>query len=413
MKRLMICLFGSLIFGAASADAAVWTTKRAWTDQDEVRFGEFIRTLPLNYLDKGTHPFANIPTDCADAAYALRIVFSFQNGLPFEATLFDGKITNESARFDDVADEVQRVRKFIQLVRNGTNTRSLIEDSYPIAIRRGVVRPGTMFLHPQGSSKVPLTYRAGHVYYIQSVGQNGIIRYVSSTVPAAVRSLNARNGIVFAPMTEEGGYRAWKRPGAKAQANESLEQFRLGGWKANSYRDGSLWTRWQDAIVARLAVRAATPEEDLAAKRENLEGVVRERIKVVREGWAFYRKNYAAGQCMSARDYDAHSTPTRDVKVQIELQDFEAAANRFVDSRFNWSRASALRKVYAQSQFEVMPGLTIDVAQLKIAFLSDRVLAVSEPEHAPEVRWGLAEQGKWPCPDRRKAYHGHDTVRAE
>lgn len=413
MKRFLTSfgLFGVLALSASTAGASVWTTQRPWTNQDELRFGEFIRTLPMNFLDKGTGAFSNIPTDCADAAYTLRIVFAYQNGLPFEASLSESKVTNETDRFDGVTDELQRVRKFINYVRNGTNTQTLIKDSYPLAIRRGVIRSGTMFLHPQGNEKVPLTYRAGHVYYIQAVGDNGIIRYVSSTVPAAVRSLNVRNGIVFSPMTEDGGYRAWRWPGVATQQNESLEQFKLAGWHPNSYRDGALWNRWSDEIIKRLAIRAPTPKESLDAVAENLQGLISERAKAVNEGWAFYNKKYKPGQCMNAEDYDGHSTPTRDVKIQIELQSFDVVANAYNNSTFHWIPAKALHELYESYRYQVAPNIVVDVNQLKNAFLSNHVLQISEPEHSPEVRWGLAEQGTWPCPDRRKAYHGADTVR--
>lgn len=411
LRRTLIVF--ALISGATTAHGAAWTTTRQWTNADEERFSQFIATLPLNYLNKGDHPYSGIPTDCADAAYTLRTIFAAQNGLPVSFSTFNGTLTNETTAFDGIADPVKRVRKFIAKLNYDTNTQTLAKDSYPIAIRRGVVRPGTMFLHPQGSSEVPLTYRPGHVYYIQTVRDNGIIKYISSTVPAAVRDLNPRNGVIFAPMGKDGGYRAWKWPNTAERPNQSEEQFQIGGWREKSYRDGSVWSSWQDAVVSRLRTRLPTPKEAVDAEWENLENVVNGRIQAVSAGWNFYRKNYAAGQCTNEADYDSYSTSTRDVKVQVELQNFAAAAQKYVYSQpggFFTNYEKKLQEFYRQFQFTVAPGVTIDINNLRDAFLTTKVLAISEPEHSPEVRWGLKDQGRWVCPHRAKNYHGGEQA---
>lgn len=411
LRQVMMTL--AVVGATATARAAVWQTVRQWTQADEDRFSAFIATLPLNYFTKGTHPFTGIPTDCADAAYTLRTIFASQNGLPVAYSASNGLLTNESTAFDDIADPVKRIRKFIAKVNYETNTLTLAKDTYPIAIRRGVVRPGTMFLHPQGSSQVPLTYRPGHVYYIQTVRDNGIIRYISSTVPTAVRDLNPRNGIIFAPMGKDGGYRAWKWPNTTERPNQSEEQFKMGGWREKSYRDYSVWTDWQAAIVGRLQKRQPTPKEAVDAEWENLENIVNGRIKAVNDGWSYYRKNYASGQCMNDEDYDAYSTSTRDVKVQVELQNFEDAAKKFVYSQpagFFTSYEKNLQDYYRKFTFTVAPGLVIDINTLRDAFLTEKTLAISEPEHAPDIRWGLKPAGRWVCPQRAKNYHGGERA---
>lgn len=398
------------------ARADVWTAQNQWSPAYEQRFGEFIRNLDLELFAKSTGDWGRLATDCADAAYALRIIFAYENRLPVSFRTWQGVMANTSREFDDVQDPVKRVRKFIAKVNHYTNTRTLVNDTYPVAIRPGVIRPGVMFLHPQGNSEVPLTYRAGHVYYLQDVKDNGIIRYISSTVPAAVRALDPRNGIIFTPMDKDGGYRAWVWPDTGVRPNFSEEQFELGDWRPRAYRDGEAWYRWSAAIESRIRARAPTPEERIRAQLENLTVVVQNRAKAVQAGWSFYRKNYNPGQCMNEKDYDAYSTPTRDVKVQVELQNFAQAARGYVNSMGDaWGRdeASRLAQFNRKVLFEVLPGVKVSVTDLNQAFLTETTLHISEPEHAPEVRWGLREQGRWPCPHRAKNYFGGERVRQD
>lgn len=406
-------VFSTALMLTNTAQAQVWTATNRWNEQFERKFSEYVRTLDLQMFTKTSGPWARIPTDCADAVYTLRTIFAYENRLPVSYTTWKGKMTNQMTDFDDIQDPVKRVRKFIAQVNYYTNTSSLVNDTYPIAIRRGVVRPGTLFLHPQGNSSVPLTYRAGHVYYLQAVPENGIIRYISSTVPAAVRNLDPRNGIIFAPMGTDGGYRTWIWPDSSERPNQSNMQFQIGDWRAKSYRDNQIWYTWQEAVISRVAARPASSEERVRAELENLTVVVRNRVAAVAAGWKHYQSKYGAGQCMSENDYSNYSTPTRDVKVQVELQNFELAAEAYVNSQGNsWGGNSSqrLEQFYRKIQFEVMPGVTANVIDLKRAFLTNTALLISEPEHHPEVRWGLRAQGRWPCPHRAKAYVGGDQI---
>lgn len=417
MSSWKLILGGALVivgnFVAAPAHADVWTTENQWSAAYEQRFGKFIRELDLKIFEKTTGDWARIPTDCADAAYTLRIIFAYENKLPVAFRTWKGVMKNDMRDFDDIQDPVKRVRKFIARVNESTSTQTLTNDTYPVAIRQNVIRPGVLFLHPQGGSDVPLTYRAGHVYYLQSVFENGLIRYISSTVPAGIRALDPRNGIIFAPMGKDGGYRAWIWPDSSDRPNYSEEQFQLAGWYPKAYRDGEIWSRWSEAIQERIRIREPSPEEGIRAQLENLTVVVNNRAKAVKAGWEFYKSRYQSGQCMSEKDYDAYSTPTRDVKVQVELQYFAAAVRRYVNSMGNawgYDQESRVAQFNRKVTFEVLPGVKIDVNNLTHAFLTETTLQISEPEHTPEVRWGLKDQGRWVCPHRAKNYVGGDRV---
>lgn len=417
----LIGAIGILVASASSARAAVWETRRHWDLQAEAEFSEWMRTLPVDLFSNPQSRYYGLETDCGDTAYVLRILFAYQSGLPVR---FQNSpdLSNSTSRFDSLpagspTDESlgKRVRAFIDLVRNRTSTEALSEDTYPIAINAGTIRPGAMFLHAASNKdpSVPVTYRSGHVYYIKGVNlQNGMIQYISSTVPEAVRSLSVRYGIVFAPQETDSGYRAWKWPDSDERPGASFEQFQIGNWHPHSYHESAFWDSWQDAIQARLRVRPISIRERFGAADRNLQASLQERATAVLAGWAYYRENYRAGQCMDESDYDDYSTPSRDVKIQSELQRYRLAAADYLRELRRSGKVSRdqafgdqLVSMYRQFIFEPYKGVQMDFVALWTNFMTEKALEISEPEHSPQVRWGQAPQGEWVCPQRRSQYH--------
>jgi hypothetical protein len=399
---------------AVTARADVWETKAPWDDTAELAFSTWIRTLPMDIFTKDSSPYKGIPTDCADAVYSLRTIFASEHGLAVKFTGSGGQdLSNTNKTFDTIADPALRIRKFINFVRNNTNTQTLVADTYPVAITRKTVRGGTLFVHPESgpNSGVPITYRAGHVYYIQDVYQNGMVRFFSSTVPVAVRDLQPRIDIVFAPFDVTGGFRDWKRPDSTVMPGfNDRDQFKMAGWYKNGYRDGNLWSNWSKAVRARLQLRDATPKEELSAKVENVAGYIKERTRLVNESWKLYQTKYHGQSCMNAGDYDSYSTPTRDVKIQNELQYLHDAAATYLISTGSDGTDYSIQELLSQYTYQIMPGVTVDLNQMWTTFETETVLSISEPEHSPSVRWGLESIKHWPCPQRAKQYVGGEHL---
>ena len=135
-----------LLSGASTASASVWTATRNWTAADEDGFANFIKTLPLDFLENDV-VWGKIATDCADAAYTLRTIYAFENSLPVSYTTYNGNVTNDTTQFDSIEDQIKRVRKFIARINVDTGTSTLSEDTYPVMINRKSLRSGTMFLY--------------------------------------------------------------------------------------------------------------------------------------------------------------------------------------------------------------------------------------------------------------------------
>ncbi|MFN7730149.1 MAG: hypothetical protein ACK5P7_13400 [Bdellovibrio sp.] len=416
MKRSITAMFLVTSVMALKANASVWEATEKWDMAHEARFGQWIKTMSPDVFSNPSSKYYGIATDCADAAYTLRTIFAYENRLPVKFQNNE-RMSNTSNAYDSIANEWERVKRFIRRLNYDTGTYSLPGDTYPVAINRSNIRAGIMFVHASSGADVPVTYRAGHVYYLQDVRENGQIKYISSTVPQAVRELGVRIGIQFAPQEKSSGYRAWKWPDSNDRPGYSEEQYAMGGWRAKAYGDGELWDRWQEAVQSRIRTRHVTPQEEFLGSAENLRSALRERASAVMRGWNLYRKNYQSGTCMNISDYDDHSTPTRDVKIQNELQNFEAAAKKWVLSDYKAMKQSffdteetRLQRLYNSFQVEVISGRRLGFTTLYDLFMTTKVLEISEPEHSPEVRWGLQSQGRWVCPHRAKQYRGGHLV---
>lgn len=427
-----ILVTGALAF-AATSEAAVWETRAQWSERAESEFAKFINELPLDFFSRPGTPYSDIPTDCADAAYVLRTIFAYERGLPVDYMNWDGKdLSNHTNDFDKYEAGIPRLRRFLNQVRLSTDTGTLLRETYPIAINRASVRPGAMFLHSPRRGEGPKVYASAHVFYVQNVSSSGLVTYISSTVPVAVRNLNARNGYVFTPFNENSGYRAWKWPGTMNQAletrlNGSEEQFRLGNWRTFSelpmgsdggrsalQRQMQVWTAAvRERIKGSGSGRAINPTEELNAVIGNILGGVNDRIKIVQDGWRAYQRNYGGRGCMNEGDYDNYSTPSRDTRIQHELMYLEPAATRYVRSKGATNVKTALRRLYAQYRFEVMPGVYADLNQITEAFMTTKAISISEPEHPPLARWGLTGtmvKSQWACPQRASQYYGAERI---
>lgn len=404
---VLTALFTSLV-AAPAAHADVWESKRQWDDQADEEFGQWIKQLPMDVFTSSSSAYKGIATDCAKAVYTLRMIFAYEHGLPVNFTGGGQGLSNDNKAFDQYPEGLPRLLKFMAFVRSKVDTRTLVRDSYPIKINRQFVRSGAIFLNP-ANKDAPITYQAGHVYYIQDVYENGMVRYFSSTVPIAIRDLQPHIDITFAPFGKTGGFRAFKRPYSNEEPGfDDADQFSLAGWYPNGWRDGNLWVRWAKAIRRRLQLRAATVEEELNAKIENVDGYIKERTHLVERSWHVYETRYHGQACMSASDYDSYSTPTRDVKIQNELVDLKIAAVNYLTARTGTWSQQALESLFARYHWQVIPGQSVDLNHLWTTFETRVVLAISEPEHSPEVRWGLQSQDVWPCPQHKGQYKGSE-----
>ncbi|WP_374030797.1 hypothetical protein [Bdellovibrio bacteriovorus] len=148
LRSLLILVM--LLMGTA-ANAAVWTEVNEWSQAYEDRYAEWVRAewrtdfFSRKSLRNGqSNPYYGLRVDCADTVYSMRIIFAYENRLPFVAqdpTAAGKTISNKMSRWDGQSEN-QRVRNFLWYIYGVMSTRSLPNDTYPVAINRNTIRSG-------------------------------------------------------------------------------------------------------------------------------------------------------------------------------------------------------------------------------------------------------------------------------
>lgn len=302
-----------------TSQAAVWQHERDWTEADEKSYAAWVKANfdPEIFWRTGAYP--NVSTDCADAVYGMRMIYAYENRLPFVIRSGSGFLNNQSSRFDAVKDPQKRFLAFMKYVMDITNTTTLSDDTYPIEISRDAITPGTMYLAT-----------GTHVYAVIDVTDGGITIIQSSTVPREVRVMTRvetfpnyiPGDLKIKNRKNVDGFRRFKQPRMYAQAaaelpHYSLEQFE----KVRELRENGL--KFYDWVQSRLALRTETVDERLN----------RSLLLVCYSSWdrgeAINRGYFAArikqikqkqAPCFTAAEYDEYSTPTRDKRLREYFQ---------------------------------------------------------------------------------------------
>lgn len=394
MKNVIFAISLMLV---TSANAVVWESKQVWDSTWEVRFSSWIQNeFTESFFTQGK--WAGIPTDCADAVYLSRLIFSYENGLPFamkDPTGSGNLISNSMSRYDDQADETKRVRRLINYVLEMSSTETLPSDSYPVKINPDHVRAGAIW------SRVRITAGnwwqkfvgsgaaegvAGHAELVKDVKDTGVIYLIGSTLPPQVRNLILTSSFVFLPTESSTGLRNWIQPQnmklPKSQ-NEgySLEQFSMG-----EGRNGRNLDAWVSSVQHRLAQRTETKTETITRTAMDLCSLTRARIDIVTGGLKYSDR---VGRCLNREEYDDWSTPTRDKRIKMTLdQLFKLTEEDNVD---------ALAQYLDQCPgLEIAPGRTLQLRDYLRRVSQNRIS--SNPNDSLEARWGFNSGGSR-CPN--------------
>lgn len=406
----------ALLLMGASAKAAVWQETQSWNAQWEARYSQWVETsFNEDFFTSGK--YKGISTDCADAVYAARLIFAYENSLPFaikDPTGGSQMITNKMTRFDGTGDSFARLKRFINYVSEITSTKSLPNDSYPIKISREHVKAGTIWSRPRITkqnifSKIfggSVKEDPGHAELVKEVSEGGAVYLIGSTVPAAVRPLITTSSLVFMPVEKNTGFRNWIQPQQYAQGvsslpGYSLEQFEIGVTQSHNSNDDHNSSsnrqrhisQWTKDVQERLALRPEEKGESYERQAQNLCNLVTARIDVVQKSEVVRQR--LNGTCMNADQYDAYSTPSRDKRILKTIKDMASSASGFGIT--SAQRIKKLKSFIDQCPaIEYRPGRKMDLYDFITAMLDGKVS--SNPNDSLEARWGLADSNGKGCP---------------
>jgi hypothetical protein len=424
VRRLVATAGVFACLSATTAQAAIWEATEEWSEAHEIGYSKWIKQrFDKDFFHKPEEQMVfGLALDCSDAIYAMRIIYAYENGLPFAINDPTGKrrtISNEWTKWDGYREqrrhenddgswstyqgpeytEEDKVRAFIEYISDITYTLSLADDTYPVPLSD--IRPGDMFLLPRN-----------HAYIVKDVAPTGAMTTLSHSSPRAWRVM-AQIEDFPAEIPEDkrrnDGYRRFKpiehlkTPSAKVPG-ASEEQWEIAARLGGSREAFALAT--QDAL--------ASIKEPLDQKASRLFASLCDyaiqRVDIVNHGLNYLsRMNDNNGRrCMSIGEYAEYSTPGRDKKLEgqfrvlaalrsnPEWQNVNFAEKRVIEAIFAGENSMTEAEIgsFCAVPFDIYGGRNMTLRELYRGLEAGRI--VSDP-HAPlDHRWGLARDGWTP-----------------
>lgn len=425
MKRFYLITILFLV-NALFSKAEVWKSEKFWTSETDKEFSVWmIQEWRKDFFSKKTlndgrpNIFYGLRLDCADTVYSSKIIFSYYHKYHFAINDPTGSkklITNEMNRWDHLP-EPQRITTFLRFIYNTVSTKSLPNDTYPVALSPQVISPGMLIL---------TTKKNHHSWTIKNIFDTGIPHLIFNSTVGAYSSLNLQerkswpNGewVFEGDNSPSGsaGIRNWK-----PQAFISEPSWKVPGYSEDQYKTKP--SQWKKNLETLLKQKEESTNAKLQRLLENVCSDIKQRNEAVREASQFILDNKV--KCLSEADFDTYSTPSRDKRLADEFialrQAYrEALTNQDIKDQ---KLSSALGKIFPAPDQTIseenkiqspLPldenslciakyhsykeGLdkTIDMAELKRR-LFNKALS-SNPNDAEEVRFGEKRASSHSCP---------------
>ncbi len=410
MPLLTLLLTTTLV---STSKADVWSATEQWSPEWEAKYSSWVKanwnihffenkTLP----DGSKNPYYGLHIDCADTVYSMRIIFSREHGLPFviqDPTASGRTISNKMSRWDSQAPDA-RIRGFLTFIYNMVSTKSLPNDTYPVAITPETVHSGGLLM---------TTHKNHHSWTIKEILPIGVPHLIFNSVAGAAASLTWQERqswpnpewVFEGDSTPQGdaGFRYW-RP--EAFINKPV-------WQVPGYNEEQYHVplkNWVAFAQSRLASRKESDSDKVKRLMKVVCDGIEGRVSVVSEALDFVNKT--GGKCMDYPTYDNYSSPNRDHRVFDDLMELRRT---YQDIALNGRKGNLTPQVQAQLEkiypviensakdeirrmepqtvdsasicvIEPRPGQRIDAAEFKRRLFAGWVS--NNPLDTFEYRWG-------------------------
>jgi len=363
----------------------IWPATHEWSKEWEEKFADWTR----QNFDKNFFKKYKIQTDCADAAIALRWIFSRISGLPAGNTLASGGglMTNRSVRaiWKNIPTsenwyEDRRFLTALDYLLDNTYTHSFHADAYPIETNPQYLVEGTFHLEMRSGD--------GHTRVVsQIVHEHGKYPIIDlySNVPRAVRRLYEERFTVSAqPDLRFGGFmkHRWPRLSpdsasltpAKNMPGYSLEQY-LPEFFQHGIPDYSaeVISRFEEAFDPVIALRAIL---------KNLKEGLDDRKDIVVKGFRACQKEDCSP---GTAGYENWSTPSRDERLLgyfTQIQTYRKTLTGVELDRF-----SAVYEKEKTKKYLKLGKRKITLTELEAVWINRKFS--SNPRVSPQLRWGF------------------------
>lgn len=363
----------------------IWKVENEWSLDWEKKYGAWV----TENIDSEFFKKFNIATDCADVAYATRMIFSRINLLPYAVHLGGSSVlfSQDSMKSEwgnlpasTIWADDKLFREALKYILANTYTHTLMSDAYPVKIDKDNFRPGHFNLSLGDTS--------GHTMLFNRVTDdpNAIpVEVVYSTVPQAVRSLaqapymeswareegkNAILGLPWPKRTEGGKWTLTKWEDMPAYSLEQFDEKFIGEDKA-----------FYLAVYKRINPNINFPKM-VESAITNLKEQLTSRKAIVETGFEFCSKNPCPE---TSAAYEEHSTPNRDARIKGIIAQIKMIIENFGNNfpEIEKSFSEELMKPLIEIE-----GSTYPLGALVFAFKNN--LNSYNPSDIVEKRWGIS-----------------------
>ncbi|MDB4928815.1 MAG: hypothetical protein JWM10_1299 [Myxococcaceae bacterium] len=437
---------------------AAWPAVVRWDDRMErdwstfvARLGRAVESRRCNRLDRCLRdPEANSlwdaqtdanlrldAIDCADLPYILRAYYAYKRRLPF------GFVSNMRAEqgadvryalglrptrwslWRDYRTPRAVFHKVVELVHSGMyrSTADVQDgDFYPVAVRRGALRPGSIYYDPNGHVLLVAEVRDDGVVHLIDGHPDGSLTWKRFGPRYAIGTARVGGGFKnFRPQRLDGRYVVRARDAELADVDERSQ------WDASAWVDGGWRVTFHEWVRVALATPGAA-RDPVSDYREMVQSMCRdvvdrvEAVDLARTDGLTARPhpNYLPWNIYGTTgDWETWSTPSRDAALKVVLRDLrDTALAQPAGSELRASYARVWREETAAPacRFQYTNSAGASVA-LTVDDVIDRLYALSfDPSHCPELRWGAPDGSpeRATCaddPTRRAWYRAEQRLR--
>ncbi len=213
--RTLLIVFLTLLWVKPSF-SSVWEVENQWNKDWDLKYREWVKSDAIHrkmFTKRGTI-FYKFPTDCADLIYVIRLVFAYNNKLPYVLTAPSdykeegGILSQASSKWDNIQDQTKRVKAFMHYVSQEKGTNSLVKDSFPLAVKE--ITSGDFYVTRW---KLIFFGTNNHSYIIKEIARDGNGLFYASDAPREVRKLaKTKKYPDFVYKSKPWGYRRWRKP---------------------------------------------------------------------------------------------------------------------------------------------------------------------------------------------------------
>lgn len=312
-KNSLLILIISLISNFSFAQ--VWEDTNTWDANWEKSYEIWVKNnwsydfFSREKLPDGrSNPYYKFKLDCADVVYAMRFIFAYEHKLPFaikDPTGGSNLITNRTTKYNGIfTTEKSRMREFLWAIFGMVGTKSLPNDTYPVAISKETIHAGGLIL---------TVAKNHHSWSIQDILPIGVPHLIfNSTFGRWARY----------DLLER---KSWPNPGWIFEGDQTPSGYAgIRYWRPIEYLNSPVWqvpgyseeqyriplNKWENYVQQTLLIRHETADQKITRLLANSCEELKNRVPTVAETVDYLVS--LNGQCMNAEDFDNYSTPSRD-----------------------------------------------------------------------------------------------------